>query len=113
MNKVIITFEKLVEIAKRFIPITMKESRVHGYNIKKDGCFEHMKFNFKFESARKMMDGVLGQTYRPIYRSRVKVVAAMPIMGGADKFTTDCAASKLFGIINETAVGGEPLCLRC
>ncbi|TXG51974.1 hypothetical protein EZV62_021143 [Acer yangbiense] len=103
-NKVRVKVEGLFEIDARVVPITLEESKVHGYDVTEDDCFAHLELNFKFDSQSEMVDGVLGQTYRPNYRSRVKMAAAMPIMGGADKFASshlfavDCAVSK-FGII--------------
>ncbi|RVX15821.1 hypothetical protein CK203_005614 [Vitis vinifera] len=88
--------------------------KVHGYDITEDDCFAHLELNFKFHTLSKRVDGVLGQTYRSSYRSRVKLAAAMPIMGGADKFNTshlfatDCAVSN-FGLKKGIAEGGEPL----
>lgn len=102
-NKVRVKVEGLLEIAARVVPITLEESRVHGYDVEEDDCFAHLELNFKFHSLSNMVDGVLGQTYRPGYQSRVKMAAPMPIMGGADKFAsshlfaTDCAVSN-FGL---------------
>ncbi|XP_010664895.1 uncharacterized protein LOC100255757 [Vitis vinifera] len=113
-NKVKVAVEGLVEIEARVVPISSEESRVHGYDITEDDCFAHLELNFKFHTLSKRVDGVLGQTYRSSYRSRVKLAAAMPIMGGADKFNTshlfatDCAVSN-FGLKKGIAEGGEPL----
>ncbi|KAL5847925.1 hypothetical protein ACOSQ3_011449 [Xanthoceras sorbifolium] len=103
-NKVRVKVEGLFEIAARVVPITWEESKVHGYDVTQDNCFAHLELNFKFDSLSVMVDGVLGQTYRLNYTSRVKMAAAMPIMGGADKFASshlfaaDCVVSK-FGIM--------------
>ncbi|KAK2660820.1 hypothetical protein Ddye_007353 [Dipteronia dyeriana] len=103
-NKARVKVEGLFEIDARVVPITLEESKVHGYDVTEDDCFAHLELNFKFDSHTEMVDGVLGQTYRPNYRSRVKMAAVMPIMGGADKFASshlfaaDCAVSK-FGIV--------------
>ena len=113
-NKVKVAVEGLVEIEARVVPISSEESRVHGYDITEDDCFAHLELNFKFHTLSKRVDGVLEQTYRSSYRSRVKLAAAMPIMGGADKFNTshlfatDCAVSN-FGLKKGIAEGGEPL----
>ena len=113
-NKVKVAVEGLVEIEARVVPISSEESRVHGYDITEDDCFAHLELNFKFHTLSKRVDGVLGQTYRSSYRSRVKLAADMPIMGGADKFNTshlfaaDCAVSN-FGLKKGIAEGGEPL----
>ncbi|XVE94474.1 hypothetical protein REPUB_Repub02eG0012000 [Reevesia pubescens] len=117
-NKVRLRVEGMVEIVARVVPITSEESRVHGYDVTEDDCFAHLELNFKFDSLSTMVDGVLGQTYKPNYQSRVKLSVAMPIMGGAHKFATsnlfatDCAVSN-FGLKAETLQGGEPLSFEC
>ncbi|CAN0871889.1 hypothetical protein LINGRAHAP2_LOCUS9965 [Linum grandiflorum] len=99
-NRVRVQVEGLLEIVATVVPITEEESRVHGYDVKEDDCFAHLELNFKFlSSLSDSVDGVLGQTYRDGYKSRVKMEAAMPIMGRADNFATshlfaaDCAVS--------------------
>lgn len=117
-NNVKVKVEGLFEIAARVVPITSEESRVHGYDVTKEDCFAHLELNFKFESISKTVDGVLGQTYRPDYKSRVKMAAPMPVMGGAEKFAsshlfaTDCAVSN-FGKRKEEAEDGTPLRVEC
>jgi len=65
-----------------------------------------------------MVDGVLGQTYRPSYRSRVKMASPMPILGGAEKFAsshlfaTDCVVSK-FGAKKEAGEDAGSLSVEC
>ncbi|PSR99543.1 Autophagy-related protein [Actinidia chinensis var. chinensis] len=115
-NKVKVKVEGLFEIAARVVPITSEESRVHGYDITAEYCFAHLELYFKFESISKMVDGVLGQTYKPTYQSRVKMAAPMPVMGGAEKFAsshlfaTDCAVSKFW---IEKEEDGAPLRVEC
>ncbi|PSS31214.1 BMP-binding endothelial regulator protein [Actinidia chinensis var. chinensis] len=115
-NKVKVKVEGLFEIAVRVVPITSEESRVHGYDITAEDCFAHLELYFKFESISKMVDRVLGQTYRPTYQSRVKMAAPMPVMGGVEKFAsshlfaTDCVVSK-FRL--ETEEDGAPLRVAC
>ncbi|KAJ9165905.1 hypothetical protein P3X46_020720 [Hevea brasiliensis] len=60
MNKVRVKVEGLFEIITHMLPITMEESRVHGYHVEEDDCFAHLELNFKFHGLSKMVDGVLG-----------------------------------------------------
>ncbi|XP_058219836.1 uncharacterized protein LOC131330316 [Rhododendron vialii] len=84
-------------------------------HVTEEDCFAHLELNFKFESISKTVDGVLGQTYRQNYQSRVKMATPMPVMGGAEKFAsshlfaTDCSASK-FGLRKEE--DGDGVALR-
>lgn len=117
-NKVKVKVEGLFDIEARVVPITSEESRVHGYDVTEEDCFAHLELNFKFESISKTVDGVLGQTYRQNYQSRVKIAAPMPVMGGAEKFAsshlfaTDCSASK-FGLRKEEDGDGVALRVEC
>ncbi|EOY15162.1 hypothetical protein QUC31_000407 [Theobroma cacao] len=117
-KKVRLRVEGLLEITARVVPITSEESRVHGYDVTEDDCFAHLELNFKFDCLSTMVNGVLGQTYRSNYQSRVKLSVAMPIMGRADKFATshlfatDCAVSN-FGLKAKTLGSGEPLSFEC
>lgn len=82
------------------MPIGADESRIHGYNITSDDCFAHLDLGFKFYGLSDEVDGVLGQTYRRNYASKIKVSASMPVMGNIPKYTTssifatDCAVSR-------------------
>lgn len=113
-NKVKVTIDGLFKIAAQIVPVTSEESRVHGYDLTEDDCFAHLELNFKFDSLSKIVDGVLGQTYRPGYQSQVKMDAAMPIMEMEDKFAsshilaTDCEVSKV-GLTPKVAEDGKHL----
>ncbi|OMO87320.1 Root cap [Corchorus capsularis] len=117
-NKVRLRVEGLLEIVARVVPITSEESRVHGYDVTEDDCFAHLELNFKFDSLSTVVNGVLGQTYKPNYKSRVKLSVPMPIMGGAEKFATshlfsiDCAVSN-FGLKAKKVGDGETLSFEC
>lgn len=110
-NHVTVEVDGKFRITARVVPITEEDSRVHGYGIAGgDDCFAHLEIGFKFFGLTRDVHGVLGQTYRDDYVSRVKMSAAMPIMGGEPKysssnlFSTDCAVAKFAG---SSAVGGD------
>ncbi|KAL3652004.1 hypothetical protein CASFOL_001685 [Castilleja foliolosa] len=84
----------IIEVANNFrvivnvVPITPEESKVHKYGITDDDCFAHLEVAFKFYNLTDAVDGVLGQTYRTNYESKIKASAIMPVMGGEHKFST-------------------------
>ena len=65
------------------------------------------------------MSGVLGQTYRPDYVSRVNVAAKMPVMGddrefrASSLFASDCAVARFEGIEYVGAESSELPSLSC
>ncbi|CAL9183347.1 unnamed protein product [Musa hybrid cultivar] len=99
-NAVTVEVEGKLKITLNAVPITEEESRVHSYGVTKDDCIAHLELGFKFYSLSSDVHGVLGQTYREDYVSRVDVTKKMPVMGGADKFfvsdmfSADCAVSR-------------------
>ncbi|XP_020085186.1 uncharacterized protein LOC109708031 [Ananas comosus] len=117
-NSIVAEVVGVVKIGVRVVPITEEESRIHGYGITEDDCFAHLELSFKFSSLSNSVSGVLGQTYVPGYRSPVKIGVPMPVMGGAEKystshlFATDCAVSK-FGLKREGAEIEDPPTVAC
>ncbi|KAI3913445.1 hypothetical protein MKW98_003924, partial [Papaver atlanticum] len=102
-NSVTIKVAENFKVTAVVVPISVEESRIHGYNITDEDCFAHLEFNFKFYRLTENVDGVLGQTYGRNYVSKVKMGVPMPVMGGYDKyvsshiFASDCAVSQFHG----------------
>ncbi|KAL7148134.1 hypothetical protein ABFS83_06G157100 [Erythranthe nasuta] len=104
-NGVIVEVGGNFRVTVNVVPITKEESKVHGYGITEDDCFAHLEVAFKFYNLSDAVDGVLGQTYRRNYESKINVNTPMPVMGGAHKyrtsgiFATNCMVSR-FGKIS-------------
>ncbi|WZZ28705.1 hypothetical protein YC2023_012106 [Brassica napus] len=102
-NNIEFEVEGLLKITARVVSITMEDSRIHGYDVKEDDCLAHLDLGFKFQDLSDNVDGVLGQTYRPNYVSRVRIGVHMPVMGGDREFQTtglfapDCSAARFTG----------------
>ncbi|KAL3523641.1 hypothetical protein ACH5RR_016475 [Cinchona calisaya] len=99
-NGIIVEVVDNFKVTANVVPITAEESKVHGYNITDEDCFAHLELGFKFFNLSDGVDGVLGQTYRSNYVSKIKVNVPMQVMSGAHKywtsglFSTDCAVSR-------------------
>lgn len=99
-NAVDLVIQEKMGVALTVVPIGKEENRVHRYGIVGDDCFAHFDMQFRFHNLSSSVNGVLGQTYQPGFVNPVQRGVAMPIMGGADRFTsssllsTDCRVSQ-------------------
>lgn len=102
-NSAIVRLKGTAEISVRVVPITPQEDRVHNYQLPPDDCFAHLDLRFDFVDLSDIVDGVLGQTYRPNFVNPVKRGVPMPVMGGEDRYrtssllSTDCRSCTAFG----------------
>ncbi|XP_057428521.1 uncharacterized protein LOC130721953 [Lotus japonicus] len=119
-NSIVVEVEGKFRMTSKVIPITEEESRIHRYGITEEDCFAHLDVGFRFFSLSSEVSGVLGQTYKPDYVSRVNVGAKMPVMGGAGKefqttslFTPDCSVARFVGSNNDEVVTLEMPAMNC
>ena len=89
------------------VPITKEDSWIHNFGLTDEDSFAHLDLRFTFFSLNGQVSGVLGQTYRPDYVSRVNVVVKIPVMGGDREFKTsisfasDCAVTRFKGGVGD------------
>ncbi|KAK8656329.1 hypothetical protein V6N13_098282 [Hibiscus sabdariffa] len=114
-NNAIVEVEGKLKITAKVVPITEEDSRIHNYGITKEDCFAHLDLGFKFYSLSDQVNGVLGQTYKPGYVSRLNIGATMPVMGGdrdfrsTSLFATDCAVARFTGVNEDDSFKGSEL----
>jgi hypothetical protein len=100
VNTVMVELDGVFTISANAVPITDEDNRVHEYGRTGSDSLVHLDLGFKFHKLTGLVDGVLGQTYRPNYVNKLDIRAKMPTMGGASKyivsglFSTDCKVSR-------------------
>ncbi|CAM0145947.1 unnamed protein product [Urochloa decumbens] len=110
VNTVMVELAGVFSISANAVPITERDDRVHKYGKTEGDSLVHLDLGFHFHNLTSHVDGVLGQTYRPGYVSKVDIKAKMPIMGGAPKyhssglFSTDCAVSRFHRTAGDNVV---------
>ncbi|CAM0958609.1 unnamed protein product [Alopecurus aequalis] len=99
-NDVVVELKGVFRLVANAVPITAQESSIHNYGVTAGDCLAHLDLGFKFQALSDDVHGVLGQTYRSDYVSKLNVAAKMPIMGGdadyvsSGLFATDCAVAR-------------------
>ncbi|MED6223393.1 hypothetical protein PIB30_073578 [Stylosanthes scabra] len=103
-NSVVLKVEGKLKVNAKVVPITEEDSRIHKYGVTEEDCFAHLDLGFKFLDLSSEVSGVLGQTYRDNYVSRLDIGAKMAVMGGSGAefqsstlFSTDCSVSRFVG----------------
>ncbi|XP_015959325.1 uncharacterized protein LOC107483223 [Arachis duranensis] len=106
-NSVVLEVEGKLKVSAKVVPITEEDSRIHSYGVTEEDCFAHLDLGFKFLDLSREVSGVLGQTYKENYVSRLDIGAKMAVMGGSGSefessslFSTDCSVSRFVGDSN-------------
>ncbi|KAJ3702851.1 hypothetical protein LUZ61_006556 [Rhynchospora tenuis] len=100
VNSLVVELKGRFRIIANVVPITKEDSRIHNYGVTSEDCMTHLDLAFKFDAFTKDVHGVVGQTYRPDYVNKFDVRKKMPVLGGANKFSTsslfatDCAVAR-------------------
>ncbi|KAH7429532.1 hypothetical protein KP509_09G054400 [Ceratopteris richardii] len=101
VNSIDVEVKYLLKLSINATYVDKEDNRIHHYGIDDTNhCFAHLNLHFKWLNVSDEVDGVLGQTYRNTYKSRVKQGVSMPIMGGYEKFktsslfSTDCQVAR-------------------
>ncbi|XP_057465803.1 uncharacterized protein LOC130755444 [Actinidia eriantha] len=87
-NSVILSLDKVLEIAVNAMPVTKEDDKIHNYQIPNNNCYVHLDVQFRFFSLSPDVEGVLGRTYQPDFKNPAKVGVSMPVVGGEDKYRT-------------------------
>ncbi|KAJ4820137.1 hypothetical protein LUZ62_032703 [Rhynchospora pubera] len=100
INTMMVELKGRFKIIANVVPITKEDSRIHNYGLTADNCLSHLDLAFKFDVLTSDVHGVVGQTYRPDYVNKFDVRTKMPVLGGANNFSssglfaTDCAVAR-------------------
>ena len=87
-NSVILSLDKVLEIAVNAMPVTKEDDKIHNYQIPNNNCYVHLDVQFRFFRLSPDVEGVLGRTYQPNFKNPAKAGVSMPVVGGEDKYRT-------------------------
>ncbi|KAG1347152.1 hypothetical protein COCNU_06G009810 [Cocos nucifera] len=87
-NSVTITVEGIAEVSPNVVPVTKEDDEIHNYHIPFDDCFAHLEVQFRIFGLSPDVEGVLGRTYHPNFKTTAK-----PVVGGEDKYRTSSLVS--------------------
>ncbi|KAG0541181.1 hypothetical protein BDA96_03G474200 [Sorghum bicolor] len=114
VNTVMVELDGVFAISANAVPITDGDDRIHKYGKTGSDSLVHLDLAFQFRNLTNDVHGVLGQTYRPGYVTKLDIAAKMPVMGGAPNylsaaglFSTDCAVSRFHHHHRSAAAGAR------